>query len=341
VIFRDGSTEAHVPANRIAIPASRLHGQNSNLYTPVASGKYSKSNSTNNLSGDIRLYSKESEVSPTERLIYQQKSLLQKEMNEKEFEDLQNALLVEEAAEEAVSMDKFNNKDLLSSNESYIIGSNEILEDWTESGTPNPSSSFFHNYPPHSSSDNRYLFAEKSNDSNDSSMGSSSQGVMVLNQRHRNSLGLGPPSENGGGEEEVNSPQKISNLSKLCEVVFPSAPLGIFLSANGHGEPEITKVKVGGNAAKFNLGIGDIITHINQIPVKTYEEAMNLIPKTTFPMVLTIRKNFTQPIILTPAVENNSPMITLKKSHTYSDMYSADVSVFTYFFSFAFSFLGF
>jgi hypothetical protein len=172
-------------------------------------------------------------------------------------------------------------------------------------------------------------------------MGSSSQGVMVLNQRHRNSLGLGPPSENGGGEEEVNSPQKISNLSKLCEVVFPSAPLGIFLSAIGHGEPEITKVKVGGNAAKFNLGIGDIITHINQIPVKTYEEAMNLIPKTTFPMVLTIRKNFTQPIILTPAVENNSPMITLKKSHTYSDMYSADVSVFTYFFSFAFSFLGF
>jgi hypothetical protein len=56
VIFRDGSTEAHVPANRIAIPASRLHAQNSNLYTPAASGKYSKSSSTNNLSSDSAIF---------------------------------------------------------------------------------------------------------------------------------------------------------------------------------------------------------------------------------------------------------------------------------------------
>jgi hypothetical protein len=251
VIYRDGTAEAHVPASRIAIPASRLHGK-FNLYTPQATTTQ-------------RYDSNESDQSPTERLISQKR----KDLTEIQFEEVQNAL-------DNISMEKFN-QELINSHEAYIIGSNEILESW---GTD------------HDQKEDPFLFTEKSNDSNDS---------IVSNHI------------------DLISPQKMSNLAKLYEVTFPKAPLGITLSANTFGEPEISRIRAGGHAEKLDLCVGDIFTFVDKNPVKSYEEAMNCIAKAAFPLTIAVKRKLNQPI--TPDV---SPLISLNKNPSE---YSSDVPV--------------
>ena len=73
-------------------------------------------------------------------------------------------------------------------------------------------------------------------------------------------------------------------------VEFVAAPLGLTLSANPQHEPEVIRLREGGNAFKEGVQVGDIVVLINNIPVRDYEEAMQMVSAAVYPLVISFRR---------------------------------------------------
>jgi hypothetical protein len=73
-------------------------------------------------------------------------------------------------------------------------------------------------------------------------------------------------------------------------VEFLAAPLGLTLSANPQHEPEVIRLREGGNAFKEGVQVGDIVVLINSIPVRDYEEAMQMVSAAVYPLVISFRR---------------------------------------------------
>lgn len=86
--------------------------------------------------------------------------------------------------------------------------------------------------------------------------------------------------------EEAEPPVKISEIA----ITFIEPPLGLTLSANSRGEPEVTKIKPEGRAEKGGLMIGDTLFQIDTFPVAEYEEAMNILPNSIYPLILHFKR---------------------------------------------------
>lgn len=73
-------------------------------------------------------------------------------------------------------------------------------------------------------------------------------------------------------------------------VEFVAAPLGLTLSTNSQNEPEVIRLREGGNAAKEGVQVGDIVILINGMKVRDYEEAMQLIGAVAYPVTINFRR---------------------------------------------------
>lgn len=73
-------------------------------------------------------------------------------------------------------------------------------------------------------------------------------------------------------------------------VEFVAAPLGLTLSANPQHEPEVIRLREGGNAFKEGVQVGDVVVLINNIPVRDYEEAMQMVSAAVYPLVISFRR---------------------------------------------------
>ena len=73
-------------------------------------------------------------------------------------------------------------------------------------------------------------------------------------------------------------------------VRFQDAPLGLTLSGNTRSEPEVIRIREGGNAEREGVQIGDILVQIDEQPVHDYEEAMRIITTMQYPVSINFKR---------------------------------------------------
>lgn len=82
----------------------------------------------------------------------------------------------------------------------------------------------------------------------------------------------------------------MSSGSGDLSIEFTASPLGLTLSQNSRGDPQVIRVKDGGNADRLGVQTGDIVTQIGSQLVADYAEAMSLIGSIEFPVVIQFKR---------------------------------------------------